>query len=125
MHNTIFDNDFFEDNIDIYYLAMLLLLSNEHKTFSRIPELCLVLDEDNLQRFLSVYGGQTIKVPTKEKFNSYLKTVLVYYYVKIVGLSKKEALKKAHATADRDVYNHYIQLCNTIDKLKGVHKDDK
>ena len=120
----MFNESFFEDNIDIYYLAMLLLLSNEHKTFSRIPELCLVLDEDNLDRFLSVYGGQTITIPTKEKFSSYLKTVMVYYYVNVVGLSKKEALKKAHATADRDVYNHYEQLCREIQKLKPVQTDD-
>lgn len=109
-----------EENMDIYYLAFLLLMSSHKKKFDNIPELCLVLDEDNFERFMDVFEGQTIKVPTKKQYSSFVKSVLVYAYMQ-KGYTQKEALKKANVKGDRTVYNNLQLLDRELYKMRIPH----
>ena len=106
------------ENSEIYYISLLLLANVKKKGYSNIPELSLILDEDNFLRLLDVYGGQTIKIPTKADVRRYLQTVMVYYYTEMKGYSMKEALKKANASGNHDIYKN-------INKLKEIDKSYK
>lgn len=111
---------YIEENMDVYYLAFLLLMSAHKKKFDNIPELCLVLDEDNFERFMDVFEGQTIKVPTKKQYLSFVKSVLVYAYIQ-KGYTQKEALKKANVNGDRTVYNNLQLLERELYKMRIPH----
>ena len=82
--------------------------------------LYLVLDEDNFERFMDVFEGQTIKVPTKKQYSAFVKSVLVYAYMQ-KGYTQKEALKKANVKGDRTVYNNLQLLEREMYKMRIPH----
>ena len=65
-------------------LSMLLFtlykLKNEPK-YSVLSELCYILDSDNLNKFLSYFGGTTIKVPTARELRLLVQAMVLYQHV--------------------------------------------
>lgn len=105
-------------NSEMYYISLLLLSSLKKKCYSNIPELSLILDEENLLRLINVYGGQTITIPTKEEVKKYLQIVMVYYYSEIKGLQIKEAMKKAGASDNAAILKNVYKLRNLLEESK-------
>ena len=112
------------EDSELYYISLLLLANIKKRGYSNIPELSLILDEDNFLRLLDVYGGQTLKIPTKADVKRYLQTVMVYYYIEIKGYSFKEAMKKAQASSDQGVYKNILKL-KEIDKSYKIPMIDE
>lgn len=120
MRNDIFTKlDLIEDNIDLYYIALCLLMSKSGGTFSNVPELCLALDEENLERFLNIFGGRKIRVPTKEQFSNYMKAVISYYYMEVCGFSKKDAMKKSGSVGNSTVGRYVDSLKKDLSNICG------
>lgn len=87
------------DNLDIYYLALMIIMTTRNGHKNDIVELSLVLDEDNLERFIEVFEGRTITIPTKKSFSLFIKSVLVLYY-KQQGFTQHMLYKKANVTPE-------------------------
>ena len=81
--------------------------------YSLLGELAFLLDRKTLIKFLSYFGGTTIKVPTLLEFQTITDGLLLYEYVNMEGqdfnkafaaltqdksLSKREKIKKAYFT---------------------------
>jgi hypothetical protein len=105
-------------NSDLYYISLILLSAFNKRGYKQIPELALILDEDNLMRLLDVYGGQTIQIPTKEQLGRYLKAISVYYYTEIKGMGMSAAMSKAHATGDNGVRVDMHKMKKFLSTLK-------
>lgn len=79
---------------DVYSLLLFTLYKmKEVPEYSTLSELCYILDGDNLSKFLSYFGGMTIKVPTLRDMRLLLQGLLLYQYVNIEEGDYNEALK--------------------------------
>ena len=79
---------------DVYSLLLFTLYKmKEVPEYSTLSELCYILDGDNLSKFLSYFGGMTIKVPTLRDMRLLLQGLLLYQYVNIEEGEYNEALK--------------------------------
>lgn len=79
---------------DVYSLMLFTLYKlQDTPEYSTLSELCYVLEGDNLTKFLSYFGGMTIKIPTLRDMRLLLQGLLLYQYVNIEEGDYKEALK--------------------------------
>lgn len=105
---------------DVYSLLLFTLYKmKEVPEYSTLSELCYILDGDNLSKFLSYFGGMTIKVPTLREMRLLLQALLLYQYVNIEEGKYNEALK---ALADefseeeiKTVYDKLVEVTKNYD----------
>lgn len=78
---------------DIYSLMLFTLYKMQDiPQYSTLSELCYVLDNDNLTKFLSYYGGMTITIPTLKDMRLILQALMLYQYVNLEQGDFNEAL---------------------------------
>lgn len=112
----------------LLYLVSLLLQLDKPKESELSSELTLahlvmVMDEDQLIKLINLLEGSTIRIPTKEEFNKYLLSALVYMYVKL-GLDYKEI--KALLPTDRQCHiNDIKRMYNSVAELMKDRKIPK
>lgn len=101
---------------DIYSLMLFTLYKlQDVPEYSTLSELCYILDGENLTKFLSYYGGMTIKIPTLKDMRLILQTLLLYQYVNIENGDFDEALKVvADEFPEEDIKNVYVKLNEII-----------
>ena len=46
--------------------------------YTTLSELCYLLDVESFMKLLKYFGGQTIKIPTKEEFSDIIQVLLLY-----------------------------------------------
>ena len=69
---------------DIYSLMLFTLYKmKDIPDYLTLTQLCYILDGDNLNKFLSYYGGMTIRVPTQHEFQLVLRALSLYQYVNL------------------------------------------
>ncbi len=103
---------------DVYSLLLFTLYKmNDLPEYSTLSELCYILDGDNLSKFLSYFGGMTIKVPTLRDMRLLLQGLLLYQYVNIEEGDYNEALK-----ALVDEFSEE-EIKTTYDKIVEVTKN--
>ena len=82
------------DKTDVYSLMLFTLYKmHDIPEYSTLSELCYVLDGDNLSKFLSYYGGLTIKVPTLKDMRLITQALMLYQYVNLEKGEFEEALE--------------------------------
>lgn len=78
---------------DVYSLILFALYKiKEVPEYSTLSELCYLLEKDTLVKFLSYYGGMTIKIPTIQEFKTLLNVLLLYDYINIEGMEFNKAV---------------------------------
>lgn len=81
---------------DVYSLLLFTLYKlKDTPEYSTLSELCYILEGDNLIKFLSYFGGMTIKIPTLRDMRLLLQGLLLYQNVNIEEGDYNEALKSA------------------------------
>lgn len=105
---------------DVYSLLLFTLYKmNNLPEYSTLSELCYILDGDNLSKFLSYFGGMTIKVPTLRDMRLMLQGLLLYQYVNIEEGDYNEALKALVDEFSEDeiktVYNKIVEVTKEYD----------
>lgn len=70
-------NECFQGSDAIVIVALMFLSSNRN---SFIPELMSFLNLDTLKKFLFIYGGETITVPSVKEFEFQLTCAMTVYY---------------------------------------------
>jgi len=105
--------------MDMYYFA-LFVFSCMEPTFKTncLAELTLILDKDNFFNLVNVFGGRTIKIPTKDELNKYLKVVGAYYYIHYEGVNMSTALAKVGASGDEDIEFAVRKMRNYVNTTK-------
>lgn len=77
----------------IYITISMLSKTRPYKGF--LPEILTVFkDLDSLKNFIRIFGGETIKVPTSEKFAEDLNIAIMAYHIKIEGKTRAWVGKK-------------------------------
>jgi len=61
--------------------------------YSVLAELCYILDKDNLSKFLSYFGGTTIKIPNLRDFRLVLQGMILFQHVYLENGTLEEGLK--------------------------------
>lgn len=79
---------------DIYSLMLFTLYKmKDIPDYLTLTELCYILDGENLNKFLTYFGGMTITVPRKEQLTLVVKALCLYQYVNLEGGDIEEGLK--------------------------------
>ena len=102
---------------DIYSMMLFTLYKvKDIPEYLTLSELCYVLDNDNLTKFLSYFGGMTITVPKLKDLRLVLKGLMLYQYVNVEGGSFDDSLKalaEDEFSAD-DIKNIYVKVVEVI-----------
>ena len=75
----------------VYTALSMLCKSGAYKAF--VPEILFVLPKDTLTDFIKVFGGETIRIPTPEKFAEDLQIAVIAYY-KVVEAQPDKWIKE-------------------------------
>ncbi len=79
-----------QDTTSMLMFALYKLKDNPN--YSVLSELAYILDNDNMVKLLTYFGGMTIKIPTLREFRLFIQAMVLYYYVNIDKGSIEEAL---------------------------------
>ncbi len=91
----------------------------ESPEYGALSELCYVLDGDNLSKFLSYYGGMTLKVPTLKEFRLLVQALQVFQFV---NLDSTYTLDEAIAVAAGEEFSKE-ELAQAYLKIVEVTKE--
>lgn len=65
-----------DSHSSFYYLALSMMMREEN---SVLPEIMYILNPEQIKLFLDMFGGTTLRVPTREEFATILQAALVTY----------------------------------------------
>lgn len=103
---------------DIYSLMLFTLYKMQDlPEYATLSELCYILDGDNLSKFLSYFGGMTIKVPTLRELRLVVQALLLYEYVNLEEDEFNDSLKALAGEFTED------EIKETYDKIVEVIRD--
>lgn len=102
---------------DIYSLVLFVLYKlRDDKEYSTLSELVYTLDRNSLFKFLSVFGGLTIKVPTIRELKLIVQGLLVYQLANIEEQDLTTALDEVctgEYTRD-ELKDVYLKVCEVV-----------
>lgn len=114
------------ETTDLYSLSMFMLYKliddPEYITLSELP---YVIDRKDLISLCTVFGGQTIKIPTLEELYSVLHVLLLYQYVHLDGIPFDDAIKKVgYEKQDiRNIRRIYNKLSKVLSEYDFKHRN--
>ena len=106
------------ENDAINLVLYSIYLISKDPEYSTIGELIYTLDKDNFYKFISEFGGTTIKVPTLDELRSSLKALMIYQEVEL-GSTLSEAIKNHEVSANERKY--ILQMYEIISNLMENH----
>ena len=101
---------------DVYSMLLFTLYKmQDTPEYSTLCELCYILDNDNLTKLLSYYGGMTIKIPQLRDLRLLVQALLLYQCVNLDGEDFGEALQTVSGEFSQDeIKQSYLKLCDVI-----------
>ena len=99
---------------DVYSVICSLLYDLKRvPEYTTLSELCYLLDVDSFLKLIKYFGGQTIKIPTKEELSEVIQILLLFQYSEVEKRPWKDAVLLAGFDSNRGKGAH-----NKLDKLK-------
>lgn len=80
-----------EDTLSMMLFTLYKL--KDDPDYSILSELCYILDKDNLTKFLSYFGGMTIKIPPLRDFRLVIQAMVLYQHVYLENGTLEEGLQ--------------------------------
>ncbi len=111
---------------DIFSTSLFILYRiSKIPEYSLISELPYLLDEDNMLKLITYYGGKTIKIPTLGEFKGTLKILLLYQGYKVEGKPWLESLRAAgyDITEARQAEKELKKFQDTLKKYNITRKN--
>ena len=102
---------------DIYSLMLFVLYKmKEDPDYLTLTELCYILDGENLVRFLSYFGGMTIKVPESRDLRLVFQALRLYQFVNLEQGTFEEGLRDATTEEfdKEDIKKMYAKICEAV-----------
>ena len=132
MKNSIFKksdiNKWFnslKEETDLYYMALLTLsLFSNKKKYSNISELPIILDRDSFLNLITIYGGKTITIPTKEEILGYVQSLYYVYYSEVENIPQKKILENLKIDSDTFKTLPINQVKKLIQNILPVSRED-
>lgn len=118
----------FLDKADTYSILMsALYASTKDPSYLLLSDLIFVLDEKNLKKFLTLFEGQTITVPSIDELNKMLIALSLYAYCDIDGIPINEVLKilkisyipKEYKDLKKHIKNKEINIGSNFSEIVG------
>lgn len=82
------------EKTDVYSLMLFTLYKlRDIPEYTALTELSYILDGSNLSKFLSFYGGMTLKIPTLKDMRLMIQALLLFQLVNLEEASLEEGLK--------------------------------
>lgn len=93
--------------------------------YSVLSELCYILDKDNLTKFLSYFGGMTIKIPNLRDFRLVIQAMVLYQHVYLENGTLEEGLAAMSNTEFKleeilEVYQKFITIAEDYEFEREV-----
>lgn len=107
---------------DVFSLLLFILYKlSDNKEYSTLSELVYVLDAENLFKFLSVFQGLTIKVPTIEELSSVITALQMYQNINLNNMTMADAMKEINLqeVSSMRVKKIYYDICAILDEYYG------
>lgn len=84
--------------------------------YSTLSELAYILDRKHLLRLIDIFGGLTIRIPTREEFILLLDSLLLYCYVNIENIEYSKAVKMLNLNdvSIKDIKDSYLNICKVL-----------
>lgn len=104
---------------DIYaVLCSYLFEFKELPEYSTLCELAYLVDVDSFSNLIKYFEGQTVKIPTREEFQTAIRTLLLLQYYEVEKRPWKESLKEAgfQSSEGRAAQNRLNKLKEAITK---------
>ena len=102
---------------DIYSMLLFTLYKmRELPEYSTLSELSYVLDNDNLVKLISYFGGTTIRIPTLREMRLLTESLVLYEYVNLNGGQLAEGLAvicKSEFKQD-EILEVYTKICEVV-----------
>lgn len=94
--------------------------------YSVLSELCYILDKDNLTKFLSYFGGMTIKIPNLRDFRLVIQAMVLYQHVYLENGTLEEGLAAMSNTEFKleeilEVYQKFITIAEDYEFEREVN----
>ena len=112
------------DKNDVYSLMLFTLYKmKDIPDYLTLSELSYILDEKNLVKFLSYFGGMTITIPTLKDLRLVLQAMTLYQYVNVEDGDFNDGLKAIvtkEFTADevKEVYSKIVEVVSNYEFTK-------
>ena len=109
------------DKDDLYSMLLFTLYKmRELPEYSVLSELSYVLDNNNLVKLISFFGGMTIRIPTLREMRLVTESLLLYEYVNLKGGNINEGLavvckKEFKQDEILEVYNKITEVVKNYD----------
>ena len=86
----------FLDKQDTFSVLLSAIYASEaDEGYRMLSDLMICLDNRNFKKFLALFEGQTLKIPTINQLASMLQAMLLYAYLDVEKLKESEAYAKA------------------------------
>lgn len=102
---------------DVYSLMLFVLYKmKEDPDYLTLTELCYILNGENLVRFLSYFGGMTIKVPESRDLRLVFQALRLYQFVNLEQGTFEEGLRVATTEEfnKEDIKKMYAKICEAV-----------
>ena len=114
-----------KEETDLYYMALLTLsLFSNKKKYSNISELPIILDRDSFLNLITIYGGKTITIPTKEEILGYVQSLYYVYYSEVENIPQKKILENLKIDSDTFKTLPINQVKKLIQNILPVSRED-
>jgi len=82
------------EKTDVYSLMLFALYKlRDVPEYTALSELSYILDGSNLSKFLSFYGGMTLKIPTLKDMRLMIQALLLFQLVNLEETELEDAIK--------------------------------
>lgn len=82
-----------KEETDLYYMALLTMsLFSRKRKYANISELPIILDRDSFINLITIYGGKTVTIPTKDEILNYVQSLYYVYYSEVEDMNHQKIL---------------------------------
>ena len=114
-----------KEETDLYYMALLTLsLFSNKKKYSNISELPIILDRNSFLNLITIYGGKTITIPTKEEILGYVQSLYYVYSSEVENIPQKKILENLKIDSDTFKTLPINQVKKLIQNILPVSRED-
>ena len=101
-----------------------LKIFSKKKKYSNISELPIILDRDSFLNLITIYGGKTITIPTKDENLGYVQSLYYVYYSEVENLPHKKILDNLRIDSDAFKHLPIEQVKKVIHNILPVSRED-
>lgn len=114
-----------KEETDLYYMALLTMsLFSRKRKYANISELPIILDRDSFINLITIYGGKTVTIPTKDEILNYVQSLYYVYYSEVENMSHQKILHNLDMDSDEFKKLPITEVRKVIQTILPVSRED-